>query len=120
MVDVIYDHFLARQWRAFHHEDIEFFCDHIFAALHRHADLLPDSARHVAGRLIDSRSMTAYDEDEFVARSFSNLSRRLTRTNPLDDAFTEFEASRQDLSDDFELFFPDLMAFCERWLSEHE
>lgn len=118
MVDVIYDHCLARKWHAFHHEDIECFCDNVFAALDGRAHVLPENARGVASRIIDSRSMTAYDDEAFVARSFASLSRRLTRANPLDDAFGEFEANREALSADFELFFPKLLAFCERWRSE--
>lgn len=119
MVDVIYDHCLARQWHDFNDQDIASFCDDVFDALARHETALPERARQVAQRMTASRSMEYYHRDSFVAGSLENIARRLSRDNPLAQAFDEFDRRRDALNEDFLIFFPELVAFCERWTLEN-
>lgn len=119
MVDVIYDHFLAEYWATYHGESIEAFCDSVFSALNAHSDLLPAGARATAERMMASRSMAKYDRHNFVAGSLENISRRLTRENPLAAGFDEFLQHRSELCEDFTIFFPDLLRFCAHWRQQH-
>jgi len=119
MVDVIYDHFLAGYWQHYHDNEISRFCDSVFAILRDNQEILPFPAQSLAGRMMASRSIESYHHDEFVARSLSSISLRLKRDNPLQRGFDEFIAHRAELGRDFVVFFPDLMAFCERWQREN-
>ena len=119
MVDVIYDHFLAGRWACYHGEAMPDFCDAVFAALDEQGGLLPTRARRVAERMTASRSMEYYHRDHFVAGSLEHIGRRLKRDNPLARGFDEFARHRDELREDFEVFFPDLLAFCERWQQEN-
>ncbi|MDZ7686313.1 MAG: ACP phosphodiesterase [Gammaproteobacteria bacterium] len=53
--------------------------------------------------------------ETFVARALAHLGTRLSRDNPLDEAFDEFLRLEAELEGDFECFFPELMAFCQQW-----
>lgn len=119
MVDVIYDRFLAELWTSYHGESIDRFCDTVFAVLDGKSDMMPDRACRVAQRMMASRSMAQYHRDDFVAGSFENISRRLKRENPLVAGFDEFMQHRNELCEDFTIFFPDLLRFCARWQQEN-
>lgn len=119
MVDVIYDYFLAARWADWHEATIPIFCDAVFDALDHHASHFPTRARHVAERMMASRSMERYDRDNFVQGSFTSIAGRLKRANPMEEAFGQFDQNRVELCEDFTIFFPDLLDFCERWQQEN-
>lgn len=119
MVDIIYDHFLAISWDDFCDDEMSVFCDEVFAALDDQGKLLPPAAKLLADRLCETRSMLRYDERRFVERSFASIGQRLQRANPMDEAFDEFERHREELFEDFRLFFPTLMEFCRDWQQQH-
>lgn len=119
MIDVIYDRLLAEFWTCYHGKSIDQFCDVVFAALDDNRNLLPDRARRVADAMMASRSMAQYHRDNFVVGAFENISHRLKRPNPLATGFDEFARHRNELSDDFAIFFPDLLGFCTRWQQEN-
>ena len=119
MVDVIYDHFLAEHWQTWHHESIDDFCETVFSVLAAHRDLLPSSARKTADRMMASRSLAKYHHAGFVAGSFEHISQRLTRNNPLANGYEQFARNREELRNDFNCFFPELLNFTKRWQQEN-
>jgi acyl carrier protein phosphodiesterase len=119
MVDVIYDHFLARSWQTFDDDALAAFCDDVFDAILQPESILPDDARRMAERMAAVRSLEAYDTEQFVARSLTHIGTRLTRDNPLDQGFAEFKQHEAGLYEDFSQFFPDLLSFCEHWRQAH-
>lgn len=119
MVDVIYDHFLAGRWAAYHPDDLGLFCDSVFEALDERRDILPPRAHTVARRMMATRSMEQYHRDRFVAGSLDYLSQRIKRDNPLSAGFEEFVRLRHELREDFTIFFPELLRFCDDWQQEN-
>lgn len=118
MVDVIYDHFLARQWATWSDEPLADFADDVLAMVEHRHQTLPERARRTAERMREARSLEHYANDAFIDRSFRWLSTRLTRDNPLADGFGEFKRLERELVEDFELFFPDLEIFASEWQVE--
>lgn len=115
ITDIVFDYFLANHWRRFHDRSLAAFHDDIFEVLNGHDRHLPDEAQHWSHHMQRSLAMLRYSEPEFIQRSFNHLSDRLSRPNPMADAFPRFEALREDLEQDFLEFFPLLMDFADDW-----
>jgi len=82
VVDIVYDHLLARDWERLHAEPLSVFSDRIYRLLRRrHADLPPKLAA-IAPRMIEHDWLCAYRRLETVERALYRLGQRLSR--PLD------------------------------------
>lgn len=127
MVDVIYDHLLARQWESLAagaHESgsatsLARFSDMVFDTIDACDTGLPPAACAAATRMRSARSLENYRDEAFIRRSFGYLGSRLKRDNPLPEGFGEFKQNEQGLIDDFHAFYPDLLAFSRRWQMNH-
>lgn len=115
MTDIIFDHFLANEWNTFHDKSLSHFHDEIFAAINDYRSQLPDAAHRWSERMESSRALTSYIDTEFVHRSFVHLSTRLSRRNPLAEAYGQFATHRETLHADFQYFYPDLIDFVNEW-----
>jgi acyl carrier protein phosphodiesterase len=83
IIDLAFDHELAKQWRRYSNESLEDFDLGVRALLARHGELLPDRL-HRFMAYADRRGLfTAYREESEVLRSLAGVGKRLSRPNPL-------------------------------------
>lgn len=119
MTDIIFDHFLARQFSQWHATSLERFSDRAMERVLASREHLPKDAIQQCERMQANRSLTRYADPVFVDRSFSYLSTRLRGDNPLVDAYAQFVVYEDELAEDFVKFFPELMTFAEHWKKEN-
>ena len=115
-VDVLADHFLARDFERFHHEPLEAFCTKTYAALDRHADWLPDSALRFRRMVEDTDLFTRYRELAVVERGIRRLAARLRVTTRAASAIETVHGDYEQLRNDFARFFPDLQRHAAEWV----
>jgi acyl carrier protein phosphodiesterase len=116
MTDIIYDHVLAQAWSIYYPEPLIEFSQRSLQTLVDHGHLFEPGGIQTATRMLEHNALAGYTSDVFVARSFSYLATKLTRANPLATAFGQFEAHLPELRQDFAVFYPLLMEFCQRSL----
>ncbi|HEX9178819.1 MAG TPA: ACP phosphodiesterase [Burkholderiales bacterium] len=115
MIDLFYDHFLARHWAEFSAEPLEDFTAGTYALLARHATLLPPRLAQVFPYMRREDWLRSYRELASVGEALDSMSRhRLTRPNPLAGAARELEADYAAFERDFRSFLPDALAFAGR------
>ncbi len=95
------------------------FADQVFDAIDVCKAELPEAATAAAARMRAARSLEAYQDEEFIKRSFGYLSRRLKRDNPLGQGFAEFKSNEHELIEDFQVFYPELLEFSRHWQVNH-
>jgi len=110
LVDVYWDHLLARRWDEFCDRELRTFADEVYAALRRDRDALPERMAGFVAYMIETDLLVAYREPAGVARALAGMSRRVRRANPLGVALPELERERVGLDADFCAFFPALLA----------
>ncbi len=115
MTDVIFDHFLARQWHDYYDDQLDEFSKRTLQTLVDNADRLTESALRTAERMLEFNAMAGYGSEAYVERSFNYLSTRLSRENPLSTAFSQYLEHETELNADFQVFYPELIAFCNDW-----
>lgn len=104
LVDVYYDHFLARTWDSHHPVPLPVFARHVYAALQSNLQGLPPSMQQMATRMIAHDWLTSYRDEAVVARVLERLSLRLRRPNPLASGAGELRRNYAGLEEDFEEF----------------
>jgi acyl carrier protein phosphodiesterase len=112
LVDVFYDHFLARNWARYHPgRPLDEFSRDVYATLERHESALTGRFLRVFPSMRDHDWLASYARLDSVDRALAGISRRLTRANPLEQGGEALRLHYSEVEDDFHAFFPDLEAF---------
>jgi acyl carrier protein phosphodiesterase len=112
MVDLFYDHFLARHWAQFSAQSLVEFTTHTYQLIEHHPEPLPESFLPVFARMAARDWMASYGEAENVALALDRMAEfRLRRPNPLGGAGEELLRDYAGFEADFFDFLPDALAF---------
>jgi acyl carrier protein phosphodiesterase len=111
MVDIFYDHLLARYWRHYSPIPLEEFAERICMLLTEQAHLLPPGLRLVAPRMISSNWLVSYQNPEMADRILRRLSARLRRPNRLGEGGAELVRNFAGLREDFDGFLADAVRY---------
>lgn len=119
LVDIFYDHIMARDWSRYSSVPLESFAEHVYAALRRHHSSLPEGLREVAPRMIRHNWLVSYRNEETIRRVLERISQRLSRPNPVAEGFGEWQRHREGLTSDFARFLPRARRSAQRFLSDN-
>jgi len=111
MIDMFYDHFLARSWAEFHHEPLEAFSARVYRLLERRHAELPARLQAIAPRMAARDWLGAYAQAERVGRALDGIGTRLRRANRLHGAGEELLAEYAGFEADFRAFLPEVKAY---------
>jgi acyl carrier protein phosphodiesterase len=114
LLDVWFDHLLARDWSRHADGSLQAFSREVQALLRRRSAELPSRMRGFAAYLHRNNLPEAYRERAMIGDVLHGLSQRLSRTNPLAHALPVIEARAAPIQQHFEAFFPDLRAHARR------
>ncbi|OYT10950.1 MAG: hypothetical protein B6I18_06435, partial [Bacteroidetes bacterium 4572_112] len=116
IVDIIYDHFLAKNWNDYSEYHLSSFTTYSYGILLRHYSLLPSRTKKILPFFIMQNWLTSYRKFEGLRRSFQYLAKRANFKSNMEYAV-------EDLIDDYELyeaefraFFPDIATYCQNEL----
>jgi acyl carrier protein phosphodiesterase len=110
MVDVFYDHFLARHFRDYTDEPLERFAQRIYAVLLNGRDL-PGRLARALPSMVRWDWLTSYRNIGAVHAALDRISRRNPRHGALAGAGHELALRYAELEADFRSFFPDAVRF---------
>jgi len=111
MLDLFYDHYLARYWDEYSADPLRVFTRRIYTLLHTNHALLPPRLQAIAPRMAETDWLASYRQVDSVHVALDRISRRLKRENRLAGAGHELEANYEALEEDFRAFFPDVVRF---------
>lgn len=112
MVDMFYDHFLARYWAQFSEQALGDFTADTYRMIAAHPEPLPPSFGPVFERMRAHDWLGSYRDAAVVALALDRMAElRLRRPNPLAGAGEELLAAYAGLEADFFEFLPDARAF---------
>jgi acyl carrier protein phosphodiesterase len=111
MIDMFYDHLLARHWESFSDQSIEEFTRGMYALLLKQRDVIPANAWPVISRMVEHDWLTSYARLSNLHQALDNIALRLRRSNPLPGSADELERDYAGFEADFLAFMPQVMAF---------
>lgn len=111
MVDLFFDHFLARGWAEHHGDPLAAFAARVYALLAARRAELPEGLQQVSARMAERNWLEGYAQPAFVGRALEGVGRRLRRGNGLLGAGDDLLAGYAGFEADFRAFFPELRRF---------
>ncbi|RJQ70840.1 MAG: DUF479 domain-containing protein [Desulfobacteraceae bacterium] len=111
IVDVCYDHFLARHWHCFHSEPLTVFARRAYGALKRDRTLLPEKFGSVVQRMIAYDWLGGYFHLDKVAVALDRTAGRLSCGERFKGGIADILHDYRALQGDFQAFFPEIIRF---------
>jgi acyl carrier protein phosphodiesterase len=116
IVDIFYDHFLARYWHQYHPEPLKQFTERTYQTITGQWNILPDGVKLMLPHMVKHNWLLHYGEVPGVARVLQGMAQRSRFNSRMDESIVELEAFYEDFKGEFELFFPDLKQHTEQFI----
>ncbi|WP_193214105.1 ACP phosphodiesterase [Luteolibacter marinus] len=108
ITDILFDHFLTRQWDDFSDQPFAGFIDACNAALREHRAILPAELADTLEQRITDRWLEHYGSDEGLDDVFHRVARRRPAFAPVADAVQDLQQHRDRFEAGFHEFYPEL------------
>jgi acyl carrier protein phosphodiesterase len=116
IVDVFYDHFLAKNWNHYHAELLPDFAHNVYKVLESYKPILPEKVNYMLPFMIRHNWLVNYAKPEGIHRALSGMAQRTTFDSKMDEAITDLQENYGLFAREFESFFPVLAQYCSDWL----
>lgn len=115
IVDLSFDHFLARDWSRYADSDLDAFVRGVYAVFRRNLDRFPVASRAIVDRMIAQDWLGAYRTIDGLGAIMNRMAaRRLRRGGDrFAGAVEELESNYAALEARFERFFPEVVGYVE-------
>ena len=111
LIDVFYDYLLSLNWNTYSQQPLADFIQQTYAALQRHHSLIPQPVHGHLPNMIADNWLETYSTHNGIAYVLRRMRPRLSRPELFDGALDSLAADFYLLNEEFNRFFPDIMAF---------
>jgi acyl carrier protein phosphodiesterase len=119
LVDIFYDHFLAKNWSEYSNISLDDFTAEIYNSFRGYQGQIPVIVREVISRVAAEdwlgANLNIAGIENVLLRISKRLTRRLNRPFMLTPAISELITNYDALEYDFQEFFPELLSHVQNW-----
>lgn len=118
IVDILYDHFLAKNWSLYSNVKLENYVDNFYEILQGNIELLPTRAKKILPFMIADNWIFNYATIEGIQRVLNGMNKRTNNLSRMHEATNELKTYYKEFENEFTLFFKELTAFSNQKLIE--
>ncbi len=111
IVDVAYDHYLAKNWIEVHHEDLLSFTQWVYHTLDQHKAIFPDRFSFMLGYMKRDNWLYHYAELSGIDKALTGMSKRTKFNSKMEMAAVDISKNYEALEADFKSFLPEIIEF---------
>jgi len=114
ITDLIYDHFLAKNWEMYHKQALPKFVSHCHEVLIKNYLILPKQVKMFLPFLIKSRRLETYAEIEGLRTALNIMVRHTSLPDKTDFAINILLENYEVLETEFHVFMKDIITYIEK------
>lgn len=114
IVDIYYDHFLAKNWKQYSDTPLDIFVDKFYDLLEDNITILPDGTKRMIPYMISDNWLLNYAKMEGIGRVLNGMNRRTNNKSKMNFAILDLEENYEAFEVEFTEFFNELMAFSKQ------
>ncbi|MBT8315380.1 MAG: acyl carrier protein phosphodiesterase [Maribacter sp.] len=111
IVDIFYDHFLAKNWKAYSPTPLDVFVDDFYDLLEANYPILPHGVQRMMPYMISDNWIYNYSKMEGIGRVLNGMNRRTKNKSKMNFAIRDLEEHYTDFEKEFTSFFEELVDF---------
>ena len=113
LVDIIYDHFLAKNFNHYSSISLQDHAQNVYAILNENLFFLPVNAQRFYGYMTERNILFQYSSLQGIETVLTHLSHRIKNRYALQLAVPILKEYYAEIENEFLLFFDDLLSFCK-------
>ncbi len=118
IVDILYDHFLAKNWNKYHNIALDIYVENFYELLQKNFEILPLRIQKMMPIMISQNWLLSYASTEGIAKILSQMNVRTKGKSKMNLAILELEKYYEYFEEEFESFFAELIAYSKNKLSQ--
>ncbi|MBZ4042445.1 acyl carrier protein phosphodiesterase [Flavobacterium hibisci] len=108
IVDIVYDHFLAKNWTKYSDEKLEDFINRFYNSLHANYTVLTEKTQDLMPYMIERNWLLSYRTVEGIHQILTQMDRRSKNISKMQFASEELKQYYTDFEEEFTIFFEDI------------
>lgn len=118
IVDMFYDHLLAKNWEQYYKEFLPDFAERSYRILEGFHPILPEGVKYMLPYMTKGNWLVNYARFEGIDRALSGMARRSKYESKMELAVDDLKKNYEDFTQEFSIFYPQLQAFSKNWLEQ--
>ncbi len=111
IVDIFYDHFLAKDWSLFSNIPLKEYTERFYQKIKDYFDVLPRGVIHMLNYMSRDNWLYNYQSIAGIHRALSGMSRRTKFESKMEEAAHALEKDYELYENEFHQFFPELLEY---------
>lgn len=117
IVDIYYDHFLAKNWKEYHPLNLSDFVERTYINLKENEEILPEQTKLFFKYMVEHNWLYNYQFIEGIKKVMGGMSRRTSFDSGMENSTEELVEFYDEFEGDFKSFFPLLKKFVDDKIS---
>lgn len=118
IIDMFYDHFLAKNWSKYSEIPLDIFADNFYKLLHENFEILPDKTKYMLPYIEKYNWLYNYQFFEGMEDVLNGMNNRTKGKSKMNLAMNDLKEHYNDFKNDFELFFDELIEYANQRITE--
>jgi len=118
IVDILYDHFLAKNWERYSDISLAIYVDNFYDSLKDNFEILPQRVQQMMPYMIADNWLLSYASIEGISKVLDGMNRRTKNRAQMNLAINELQEFYDEFEYEFTLFFDELILFSKNKLIE--
>jgi acyl carrier protein phosphodiesterase len=114
ITDIIYDHFLVKEWQVFSNENFDEFVDNINELLTNNFEYLPEAMKQFVPNFIKYKWLKSYETLDGIESVLIGMSKGTSLPNETEFALFILKKHYKEIKHDFFVYFPQLIDYVEK------
>jgi acyl carrier protein phosphodiesterase len=111
IMDILYDHFLAKNWKKYSDEKLEDFADRFYESLYKNYNLLTEKTKGMLPYMEEKNWLVSYATIAGIEMILFQMDYRTKHVAHMQEAIIELKQFYNEIEEEFTLFFSELQTF---------
>lgn len=117
IVDILYDHFLAKNWKDYHDMPLEEYVDEFYEMLRNNFEILPTRIQRMMPYMIGDNWLLSYATIPGISKILSQMNVRTRGISKMNFAVLELKEFYNEFEEEFTSFFAELIGYSKNKLT---
>ncbi len=118
IMDILYDHFLAKNWKNYSDEKLEDFAGNFYKSLFDNEEILTEKTKNMLPYMYDRNWLVSYATIAGIEMILFQMEYRTKHRANMQEAIVELQEFYSDFEEEFTVFFNELIAFSNKKMNE--
>lgn len=117
IMDIIYDHFLAKNWEQYSNESLANYVNDFYQLLDDHFGILTEKTKNLLPYMKENNWLLSYQSIEGIEKILFQMDYRTKHRAKMQEAIVELELYYPEIEEEFTLFFSELQFYVAQQLT---